>query len=92
MTPLERAARALCTLDGKEPDVGEPFDVEAQPFGGPASSEPSWLSYRDAARAVLQAIREPSDAMLDAGDIWTNEQCSPDAIWQAMIDAALEEG
>lgn len=46
--------------------------------------------YIDVARAVLTAIREPSEGMWDAGDA----VCDNNAIgaWQAMIDAALEEG
>lgn len=54
------------------------------------------------ARAVLMAIREPSDAMVDKGsDIPCDDHVSGGVIystaaetkaaWQAMIDAALEE-
>lgn len=59
MTPIERAARALCEIDGIDPDqkyrgdhsVGhEPFDYH-------------WRCYQPRARAVIAAIREPiSDA------------------------------
>ncbi len=44
--------------------------------------------YREAARAVLGAMREPMEAMLDAG----NEEMAFDDVspaWPAMIDAAL---
>lgn len=40
-------------------------------------------------RAVLLAIREPSEGMRDAGGRALGDY---DDIWQAMIDAALEEG
>lgn len=44
-------------------------------------------------RAVMQAIREPSEAMIYAnseGGLGFNDRVVRD--WQAMIDAALEEG
>lgn len=46
------------------------------------------------ARAVLQAMREPTEAMLDAGwrVIGPMEGVAPDSIWQAMIDEALTSG
>jgi hypothetical protein len=57
------------------------------------------LLFREIARAVLQAIREPSEALIQAGDlailalgetrglgIYGSEEC-----WRAMIDAAIAE-
>jgi hypothetical protein len=46
--------------------------------------------YREDARAVIAAMREPTDAMADAADGCTTDE-SPTAIWQIMIDAALKE-
>jgi hypothetical protein len=64
-------------------------------------TETSWPECADDARAVLRAIREPSEGMREAGEY---DDCSPpgtggkyisedDAqmVWQAMIDAALGE-
>jgi hypothetical protein len=76
MTPLERAARALCSLDGH---------LENATMAG----KPLWQDYLPEARAVLQAIREPSDAMVEEG---RRETAAPYHAWQAMIAAALEEG
>lgn len=42
-------------------------------------------------RAVLQAIREPSHAMCVAGDPDKFAPGDSEAIWQAMIDTALQE-
>lgn len=48
-------------------------------------------------RAVLEAVREPSEAVADAGmDLLTERGCNPltgdaEAVWQAMINAALSE-
>jgi hypothetical protein len=60
---------------------------------------------RDAVRAVLQAIREPSPEMLRAGNITVpaQDESTPcyeydlgeddaNRVWQAMIDAALTDG
>ena len=82
---IERAARAL--LASQEPsllwdDLME-FDQEA---------------YKAEARAVITAIRQPSEAMIEAGLAecsadWRESVCReflPD-IWKAMIDAALAE-
>jgi hypothetical protein len=38
------------------------------------------------ARAAIEAMREPTDAMIDAGGAAT-----PRIAWRAMIDAALDE-
>lgn len=50
-TPLERAARALCTLAGN-------------PENTMFESKPMWVSYAPQALAVIEAIREPSEEML----------------------------
>lgn len=103
MTPLERAARELCKLDGKEPDAGPTYDTERQPFSGPESSEPNWKGYVEHARAVLVAIREPSEPMKKAGAFCEPFMTEPGArpmtpgqiiacsCYEAMIDAALAE-
>jgi hypothetical protein len=99
MTPIERAARALCEIDGIDPNqkyrgdssVGhEPFDYH-------------WRAYQPRARAVISAIREPSEGMRDAAYTVEAEfrttmgnldrgYSEGDGIWQAMIDALLAEG
>lgn len=50
MTPLERACRALCELDGHPPGVT-------------MKGKPLWQDYLPEVRAVLAAIRDPSDPM-----------------------------
>ena len=39
------------------------------------------------AREILAALREPSDAMIEAG-----EMCDAADVWRSMIDAILNEG
>ena len=80
MTPLERAAAALLSLiQGHTIEWGL-WDTEVQ------------KEHLKAARAVLRAIREPSDAMIDAASdsISDNYECG--LAWREMIDAALNEG
>lgn len=84
MTPLERAARAICVASGYDPDKDDQV-ANVGPL--------NWELFADQARAVLQAIREPSGGMIDEG------YASYDAnggslrdVFMDMIDAALEEG
>lgn len=101
MTPLERAARAIvaeirATGEGKlepwysdfEPET--PITEEIAVDGG--------LIPMDLARAVLTAIREPSEAMsksggdaLDDGTGAAGSNHAAEACFRAMIDAALAE-
>lgn len=82
MTLIERATRALCV---GLPDEDGYQDACCGKCG-------RWV---EKAREVLEAIREPSDAMVDAGlpQVQAIEVEEPDIrdVWQAMIDAALEE-
>lgn len=46
-------------------------------------------------RAAIAAMREPTEAMMRAGDAAAESACSGDEgleAWDAMIDAALENG
>lgn len=79
MTPLERAARALYQRLGTE--IADPENL---------GEDERWPEFVDDARAVLQAIREPSDAMLDAAGKADPLECRSGE-WRAMIDAAMEE-
>lgn len=88
MTPLEKAARAAFNAD--ENRAGE-YDHR---------SERVKDNYRAIARAVLLAIREPSEGMVEVGESqgpW-DYYAAPDGkenaldVYQAMIDKALEEG
>lgn len=81
MSPIERAARALFIHEpGPYGDCVE-WAIE-QPFG--------WRDNVDQVRLVLEAFREPSDAMSESA--FRNGACGGHVdCWQAMIDAALEE-
>lgn len=94
-SPLERAARALSEANGVDPD-----------YIDEGADEPYWKCLVEDARAVLMAVREPSEAMLPdphntdtalyrAARLMEDESVSTAeaaaAMWQAMIDAALNE-
>jgi hypothetical protein len=87
MDVIEKAARALC-LHGKVPGLWT--DAEREDY-----FVKNRASYEGEVRAVLLAIREPSEAMVAAGtedsgiDGYVND-FHPIVPWQAMIDAALE--
>lgn len=81
MTPIERAARALCSLDGLP---------ENTKFEG----KPMWMSFIGEATAVVRSMREPSNEIRMKA--WfkfpTGENRPNDLdVWQAMIDATLAE-
>ncbi|WP_236575251.1 MULTISPECIES: hypothetical protein [unclassified Sphingobium] len=88
MTPLERAARALCKLDGHAED-------------GEREGKPLWRSYLPQAQAVLDAIQEPSLHMTEAGaaviryvgpeESQSGYQGDAANVWRFMIDAMRED-
>jgi len=88
MTPIERAARALCKLDGHAEE-------------GEREGKPLWRSYLPQARAVLEAIHEPSLRMTEAGATvirYVGPEESPSGyesdaanVWRFMIDAMRED-
>lgn len=103
---IERAANAVANeLLRQEPAKGGTFFVDVEDLS--SARVDGDFDLRHVARAVLQAIREPSDAMKadaspelasvgnwgDAGGPAPLEeyQGSATAVWQAMIDAALAE-
>lgn len=86
---IERAARALYQ--------SAPHDFDPNQMVQAAT----WPDLVEQARAVLQAIREPSEKMVAAGsfagafDIPDGRYSASEEaqkVWEAMIDTALEEG
>lgn len=62
-----------------------------------SGSDSNWSDYTEEARAALQALREPTEAMADAFDnmkAWDDDDRLPEAreAMEAFIDAALSEG
>lgn len=105
MTPLERAARALYRLHDAPPqDLLDRLKANGDDEGLAeelAEEDEVWPNYVADARAVLEAIREPSEAMREAGaEVGESHDNLPretephaaDDVYRAMIDAALKEG
>lgn len=100
MTPLERAARALMkSQDGlpteKPADWTEEMWLDEQQSQQTIEDE-TWPEFVDDVRAVLAAIREPSEGMvcahIEAEDCFDDRPRQAIVDWQAMIDQALAEG
>ncbi|WP_174300703.1 hypothetical protein [Caulobacter sp. S45] len=82
---LERAARGACALTKQDPD-----EVLVPPEGRVDRGrfpEPRWRDYVDDTIAVLTALREPTRAMIEVGQIAAANGVV--ACWQAMVDEAL---
>lgn len=100
MSMVERVAEAMCDdflrvvfgemgWDGNPPPNAEDLERDWR--------EGEWREQKDmwmrAARAAIEAMREPTDAMVDAAmdrDL-LGYDAPPSSVWQAMIDAALNE-
>lgn len=91
MTPLEKAARALAALQGADFEARSTMET-------PGGEEPEEMreGFRDQARAVLQAIREPGDAIawtgagIIQGPIGGCAKAAATQCFAGMIDAILE--
>lgn len=89
---VERVARALCIADGCDSDH---ISNDALDEG-----RALWTCYADAARAAIDAMREPTEAMLAASPVvgtgldddgkWAVNTRPAKDVWSAMIDAALK--
>ena len=91
---VERVARAICRAGGKNPD-----EVMLS-LGGEKTL--MWEAFEDVARAAIEAMREPTEAMTAAGsrvDVWhswcaAGERIVDDSagdVYRGMIDAALKD-
>ncbi|MBA8799158.1 hypothetical protein FHW77_002877 [Agrobacterium sp. RC10-4-1] len=84
-TMIERVARAICVASGLDPDrpfSSSNYSKETEP------QEFAWHEYLPEARAAINAMREPTRAMHEAGLETTG---MPGNTFRDMIDAALKE-
>lgn len=85
MTPIELASAAIIEALREQGDLMDDCGApEWAQVDGAFRVEPL-------VRAVLKAVREPSAAMVEAVPDDRNAPIYPEDIWQAMIDAALEQ-
>ena len=81
---VERVAKALFAGDGLK-HAASNVSLDESWEMSPQYHE----AYRRKARAAIEAMREPNEQMLGAGEPFADH---PDWAWQAMIDDALKEG
>lgn len=82
---IERVARALAMADGMHP----------QAASNDADEQPAWTLYVGMAKAAIESLREPTEAMVEAsaaiyGDNYLYRHRYSKDQWRAMIDAALK--
>lgn len=91
---VEVVARALARTAARRLDVRDNgFFYKKWPGGVDEYVGANWLDYESDARAAIEAMREPTVRMVQAG--WAVNGYRGDmtsAEWSAMIDAALAEG
>lgn len=79
---VERVARAMAVSRGFPPD---------ELLGcGAKNGQAIWRAYEEYARAALEAMREPTEAMKRL--FCSARPESPRTVWHEVIDAALGEG
>lgn len=87
---VERVARILCEQSLCNPDALEPGDIYGID-GYKRNGDPAhfmWREFVERARAVIEAMHVPIEAMVDAG-LNYDVTVDPDGIWKAMVGAAL---
>lgn len=90
MIKLEEIARAICGMDcmGRQ-STG--VNGKKQLMHLEEYVDIAWPLYAGHARAAIEALREPSDSMLEAGYDSERESGSALAAYRAMIEAASHE-
>lgn len=99
MTMIERVARAAFAQTEKR---GRLAGYSGAPMTWDTESEALHDDWRAVARAAIEAMREPTEAMCKAGNAltlvsgtmsgcWSDHHPEPEYAWGAMIDAALKE-
>jgi len=77
-TMVERVARAICEKSW----IAKHSSDESRK----AAIDANWHEFEDIARAAIEAMREPTDAMVDAG----MTELPAFQAYRVMIDAALK--
>jgi len=77
---VERVARVLCWKNGMNPDLT---------LGGDGENF-LWHEYEDEARAAIEAMREPTQGMIEAGCAECDYDDWVPRIYKAMINEALK--
>lgn len=81
---IERAARAIAEYHDEDPDQIDPLSRSMT-----GKDLARWRKYAPLAGAVLQAIRVPNKAMVNAALHWQDHCSDVDSLFEQMIAAAL---
>jgi hypothetical protein len=96
-TMVERVARAICSKTNIAMEGVTEIHLDNPDYVIPAHKRtdgvaiPRWKLYVEQARAAIEAIRQPTKAMIEAGAKGSGEDSEMTALgaWEEMIDAAL---
>lgn len=83
---IERVARALCLEAGLDPDrkfKSSNWGEETSPH------EFAWHEFQPAARAAMEAMRDPTEEMVNAALHWQDHCSDVDSLFEQMIGAAI---
>lgn len=95
---IERVARALClrsmikTAAGYDETAGQTRWTLERPVERQRYIDASWNGHAEDARAAIEAMREPTEAMMKASGATEDRDFHVNDVygaWQDMIDAAL---
>lgn len=100
-TMIEKVARALCEKWGLDPDakvsrvfpqfISHPrLGVYGAHIEPPDGYELAWKLIADDVRTGIEAMREPTDEMIQRGSLHSG-YANASIVYQAMINAALAE-
>jgi hypothetical protein len=87
---VERVARIVFDILAADPDWDDAYETREQ-AAACGNDDTSQEECREYARRIIAAMREPTEAMIEASNReWDGRMSARSAgVWQAMIDAAL---
>lgn len=96
MTKIEQVARALCKERGLDPDCvhwndGLGLYPDDAVMSNGKTGHYGWRRRVREARAAIETMRIPTEAMVVALHKALDEQATPNEICRVLVDAALEE-
>lgn len=81
MNMIENISRELCKKSGNDPDkIMTDYECDTWPL---------WVNYQELAKAALECLKEPTEEMLQIGDLYGGGGAI--IAYGEMINAALED-
>lgn len=85
---VERLARSIAASFVSQNHM---LELDEDGMGYSNDYDNRWYDCRPAARAAIEAMREPTKAMIEAGEWRSDGECAVSDAWEEMIDTALED-